>query len=92
MSKYIIKNCPCYTMAYHCKYNCLGRVLSPYCQDCTDCVVKQIVELCEEESSLMQHKQKVKVKYQMDELKRQKTASSIYGKQFEDIYFVNRQI
>lgn len=38
------------------------------------------------------NKQKVKVKYQMDELKRQKTASSIYGKQFEDIYFVNRQI
>ena len=32
------------------------------CADCTDCVMKQIVELCEEESSLVQHKQKVKVK------------------------------
>ncbi len=62
MSKYIIKNCPCYTEVEHCKYNCSGKTLSPCCQDCDDCVVKQIVDLCEEESLIIQHKQKVKVK------------------------------
>lgn len=46
MNKYIIKNCPCYTIAYHCKYSCSGKTLSPYCQDCDDCVMKQIVKEC----------------------------------------------
>ena len=60
MSKYIIKNCPCYNKDYSCqsKDNSTGK----YCQDCTDCVMKQIVELSKEESSVIQHKQKVKVK------------------------------
>ena len=40
---YIVKNCP--VMQYHTceKYG--------MCQDCTDCVLKQIVELCRERSS-----------------------------------------
>jgi hypothetical protein len=43
MSKYIIKNCPCY-------YNkpeadCWADQLN-WCQNYTDCVLKQIVELC----------------------------------------------
>ena len=46
---YIIRNCPCYTIKEHCKYNCSGVTMSPYCQDCTDCVIKQIVELCKED-------------------------------------------
>lgn len=41
MSKYIIKNCPMY---FH--NNCCGHTGNCKCQDCTDCVMKQIVELC----------------------------------------------
>lgn len=58
MSKYIIKNCPAYK-------NCFCSIRDFYvqgCEECTDCVMKQIVELCKEESSIMQHKQKIKVK------------------------------
>ena len=47
MSKYIIKNCP----AFDNKYNECHSKIEPhklYCQDCTDCVIKQIVELCEQ--------------------------------------------
>lgn len=36
--KYIIKNCPIQKSQCHDCYK--------YCQDCTDCVLKQIVELC----------------------------------------------
>lgn len=46
---YVIRNCPCYTTAYHCKYNCSGKTLSPYCQDCDDCVMKQIYKLCKDD-------------------------------------------
>lgn len=38
------------------------------------------------------NKQKLGLKSEMEELKRQKAANSVYGKQFENIYFVNRQI
>lgn len=45
MNKYIIKNCENYDPFLQeptCnKYSC-------DCQDCTDCVLKQIVELCEQ--------------------------------------------
>ena len=47
MSKYIIKNCS----AFDSKYNECHSKIEPhklYCQDCTDCVIKQIVELCEQ--------------------------------------------
>lgn len=37
-------------------------------------------------------KSKVDIKNQIDEIKRQKAAQNIYGKQFEDIYFLNKQI
>ena len=45
MSKYIIKNCPCYDHDYE---ECLNTFRDEYkkCYDCTDCVLKQIVELC----------------------------------------------
>ena len=55
--KYIIKNCP--TLMGN--RLCYSKEIKQ-CADCTDCPLKQIVELCEEESSLIQHKQKVKVK------------------------------
>lgn len=35
---------------------------------------------------------KLNVKGQIDEIKRQKAAQNVYGKQFEDIYFLNKQI
>lgn len=39
MSKYIIRNCPAYSD--YCE-----EIKSYECQDCTDCVMKQIVEKC----------------------------------------------
>lgn len=49
MDKYIIKNCPAIYGAFTdgCKKDHYedGSVL---CQDCTDCVMKQIVELCKD--------------------------------------------
>lgn len=44
-TKYIIKNCP----AFDCKYNeCHSKIGNHklYCMDCTDCLLKQIVEKC----------------------------------------------
>ena len=38
------------------------------------------------------NRQKLGLKNEMEELKRQKVANSVYGKQFENIYFVNRHI
>lgn len=37
-------------------------------------------------------KQKSDIKVEMDKTKRQKIANSVYGKKFEDIYFLNKQI
>lgn len=37
-------------------------------------------------------KSKINLKEQLDEIKRQKAAQNVYGKQFEDIYFLNKQI
>ena len=37
-------------------------------------------------------KSKLDIKKQIDEIKRQKAAQNTYGKQFEDIYFLNKQI
>ena len=54
--KYIIKNCPasskdfrlnCQGKAYIDKYKCVYGLLD--CQDCTDCLLKQIVEKCMED-------------------------------------------
>ena len=39
---YIVKNCPCYYLE-----TCGAKdVEEQYCADCTDCKLKQIVELC----------------------------------------------
>lgn len=37
-------------------------------------------------------KSKLNLKEQLDEIKRQKAAQNVYGKQFGDIYFLNKQI
>jgi hypothetical protein len=48
MSKYIIKNCPACRQYQAGIYTCddLYDCDLQRCQDCTDCVMKQIVELC----------------------------------------------
>ena len=43
--KYIIRNCPNFDDYFNPNETCKKRY-SQYCQDCTDCVLKQIVELC----------------------------------------------
>ena len=45
--KYIIKNCPNYDDYFNPNETCRKKY-SQYCQDCTDCALKQIVELCEQ--------------------------------------------
>ena len=37
-------------------------------------------------------RQRSDIKVEMDKTKRQKIANSVYGKKFEDIYFLNKQI
>lgn len=37
-------------------------------------------------------RQRADIKVEMDKTKRQKLANSVYGKKFEDIYFLNKQI
>lgn len=37
-------------------------------------------------------KQRIGIKEQIDETKRQKMANSVYGRQFKDIYFLNKKI
>ena len=61
MSKYIIKNCPAFMKPSYCKDKCSYSIANKRdgeltykfefdedskCQDCTDCVLKQIVEKC----------------------------------------------
>ncbi len=50
MNKYIIKNCPVNYGLYKemCGFVEEHEDTSKKCQDCTDCVMKQIVELCKE--------------------------------------------
>lgn len=62
-NKYVIKNCPAYcekllsydfstnTSEVTDRYVCIGSISNSnyHCQDCTDCVLKQIVELCMED-------------------------------------------
>ena len=42
MTKYIVKNCPCYELG-KCNNEHIG---DEYCQDRTDCPIKQVVEMC----------------------------------------------
>ena len=37
-------------------------------------------------------KQRIDIKEEIDKTKRQKKANSVYGRQFEDIYFLNKKI
>lgn len=51
--KYIIRNCPCFNEGHPVLAD-YGECLSltseiQVCQDCTDCILKQIVELCKKE-------------------------------------------
>ena len=50
MSKYIIRNCPVNYGLYKemCGFVKEDEDIIKKCQDCTDCVIKQIVELCKE--------------------------------------------
>lgn len=44
-NRYIILNCPAYNN--HEDFSCRNGAIEPLlCQDCTGCVMKQIVELC----------------------------------------------
>ena len=44
MSKYIVKNCPSYSNGY---IGCTAyRVSSCFCESCTDCLIKQVIEKC----------------------------------------------
>lgn len=42
MNKYIVKNCPCITGDECNSY----YDDEPFCQDCTDCIIKQVIEKC----------------------------------------------
>lgn len=44
MSKYIVKNCPCYTSkgGY---YDCWANQ-DTWCENVTDCVTKQVIDYC----------------------------------------------
>lgn len=56
MSKYIVKNCPCLSMAEYpsgkVEDNLCGLAITQYCQDCTNCLIKQVIEKCKEKSEL----------------------------------------
>lgn len=48
MNKYIVLNCPVLLpMTKLCDSENLNKP-STYCQDCTDCVIKQAIEKCKE--------------------------------------------
>ena len=54
--KYIIRNCPATYLNFESKYVCTTQIKQKgfpfYCVDCTDCVLKQIVELCKHIKSI----------------------------------------
>ena len=50
--KYIIKNCPNYRNR-EVDYTCTVEVISSDCHNCTDCVMKRIVEKCREAQEIM---------------------------------------
>ena len=49
---YVIKNCPCYVQYENSLHLCCDGQGDGECQDCTDCVMKQIVELCKHIKSI----------------------------------------
>ena len=48
--KYVIRNCPALYQINGMTNECLGTDYQ--CQDCTDCVLKQIVEMCNNTASI----------------------------------------
>jgi len=55
-NKYIIRNCPsCYYIYCDKEYECnwRGSGITKPCQDCTDCVIKQIVEKCKNNKKIV---------------------------------------
>ena len=46
-NKYIVKNCPCYMNQP--EADCWADQLS-WCENCTDCVIKQVIEVCKKET------------------------------------------
>lgn len=52
-NKCVVKNCP----AFDSKYNECHSKIEPhklYCQDCTNCVIKQVIEKCKENLSSLE--------------------------------------
>jgi len=46
MQKYVVKNCPCnVTTEDMCDWENTNET---YCEDCTDCLIKQVIEKCKE--------------------------------------------
>lgn len=43
---YIVRNCPCYDLGF-CTSN---QVVVRGCINCTDCVIKQVIQMCKEEA------------------------------------------
>lgn len=39
--KYVVKNCPCIYKGYRTEYDC---DYDGPCEDCTDCLIKQVIE------------------------------------------------
>lgn len=56
MSKYIIRNCPAIYGDEYCKENTYEDGSIP-CQNCTDCLLKQIVEKCRKAQEIMDKEQ-----------------------------------
>ena len=48
MSMYIVKNCHCYINYEYKLHLCCDGQGDGECQDCTDCVIKQVIEKCKD--------------------------------------------
>ena len=47
--KYIVKNCPTFNENKMFYYSCKNLNVEPIdCQDCTDCIIKQVIEKCKQ--------------------------------------------
>lgn len=59
---YIVKNCPAILrMTKICDAYETTRDLPQFCQDCTDCVIKQVIEKCKEYMTVLEmHKHNTK--------------------------------
>lgn len=50
-NKYIVKNCPCYANYENKLHLCCDGQGDGECKDCTDCVIKQVIEKCKDAHS-----------------------------------------